>query len=65
MAQSEHQAEIIKYLAERGYGHEDIAKIMSRLAEYDEKMVRDSLFASFSSGSFSIDDIIRDSLKGM
>lgn len=58
------QVEIVKFLQERGHTTEEIDKIMARLADYDEKMVRDSLFASFSSGSFNIESIIQDSLKG-
>jgi hypothetical protein len=56
------QAAVVEWLKQRGYRDDEIAKIMARLADHDDKTVHESVFDSIGRGSMTLDDIIRQAL---
>jgi hypothetical protein len=54
---------ITEWLQQKGYSSEEIARIMARLADYDDKTVRDAVFDSIGQGSMTLDAIIREALQ--
>jgi hypothetical protein len=53
---------IVEFLTSRGYSPAQIKKIIARMANYDEKVVNESVFDSIGRGTFSLDEIIREAL---
>ena len=53
---------IRQWLAERGHTSEEIEKIMTRLDEYDARMVRQAIFDSIGSGGLDIEAVIKEAL---
>jgi hypothetical protein len=60
--QSNAKSAIAEWLQQRGYQQDEIAKIMARLADHDDKTVHESVFDSIGRGSMTLDDIIREAL---
>lgn len=56
-------AELTTWLKERGHSTEEIAKILTKVAEYDSQTVRESIFDSIDSGDFNISAIIDEALR--
>jgi hypothetical protein len=63
MSESPSNPAIVEFLQQRGYTEEEIARILARLADHDDKTVRDALFDSIGKGSLDLDAIIREVLK--
>ncbi|MBX7165170.1 MAG: hypothetical protein K1X74_02360 [Pirellulales bacterium] len=63
MTSSKHHAEIVAHLTEQGYTAPQIIKIMEKVAEYDRRIVRDSVLDAIAEGSFNLDSIIREALN--
>lgn len=55
---------IVEWLQQRGYSAEEISRILARLADHDDKTVRDAVFDSIGQGSLNLDAIIREALQG-
>jgi transposase len=55
---------LAEFLQQRGHSEDEVAKIAKRLAEHDAESMRESIFDSIAGGTFSIDDIIKQALKG-
>ena len=53
---------IVDWLKQRGYQEGEIAKIMARLADHDDKTIHEAVFDSIGRGTMSLDDIIREAL---
>ncbi|MDX1945205.1 MAG: hypothetical protein SFU86_07350 [Pirellulaceae bacterium] len=62
MSEPEAKPAIVQWLQERGYSSEEIARILARMADHDEKTVRDAVFDSIGQGSMNLDQIIREAL---
>lgn len=55
-------AELVAWLGERGHSPEEIAKILSKLAEYDAQTTHESIFDSIEMGDFDIAAAIKAAL---
>jgi hypothetical protein len=55
--------ELIAWLHERGHSPEEVAKIMARVADYDEQTLSESIFDSIEKGDFDIAGLIQDALR--
>jgi hypothetical protein len=60
--QPDTKAAIVDWLQQRGYRADEIAKIMARLADHDDKTIHEAVFDSIGRGTMSLDDIIREAL---
>jgi hypothetical protein len=60
--QPDAKAAIREWLQQRGYQPDEVAKIMARLADHDDKTIHDAVFDSIGRGTMSLDDIIREAL---
>jgi hypothetical protein len=63
MATPKENQEIVGWLKQRGHSPEEIEKILEKLTAYDQAVVRDALFDSMNSGSFDIEEVIRQALR--
>ncbi len=54
--------ELLEWLKSQGHNDEQIARIMAKVAEYDSRTTRESLFDSIDSGRFDIQSLIDDAL---
>jgi hypothetical protein len=54
---------IADYLKSRGYMPEEVQKILTKLAGYDNKTLSDALFDSIGNNAKSLDQIIQDVLN--
>jgi hypothetical protein len=61
---SESQPTIADWLEQQGYTPDEVAKILARLAEYDQNTVSDAVFDSIGLGTMNLDVIIRQALEG-
>ena len=62
MAKESFTDEIKNWLADRGHTAEEVDKIMRRLEQFDETIVRDSIFDSMETGGFDMEAIIQQAL---
>jgi hypothetical protein len=60
--QPDAKAAIVEWLQQRGYQPDEVAKIMAKLADHDDKTIHEAVFDSIGRGTMSLDDIIRDAL---
>lgn len=56
------QHELAEWLREQGHSAEQIDKILAKVAEYDARMLHESIFDSISRGHFDLGTIIREAL---
>ena len=54
---------VAEFLRARGYGEDDIKKVIDKLAKYEDETLRKSGFDSIDGGGFDIDALIRDALE--
>jgi len=57
------QAELIDWLRQRGHTPGEIDKILAKIAEYDEKTIRESIFDSIDDGTFDMASLIKEALS--
>ncbi len=55
-------AQLVAWLEEQGHNAEAIAKILDKVAEYDDRMAHESVFDSIDTGKFNLQAIIDEAL---
>lgn len=61
---SEHQhAQLIAWLEDRGHTSDEIDRILTKVKEYDERTVHESVFDSIESGAFDLGRLIDEALS--
>jgi hypothetical protein len=56
------QQELVEWLREVGHSPLEIEKILAKVAEYDARMLHESIFDSINRGQFDVGTIIREAL---
>lgn len=56
------QQEIQNWLSQQGYSGDEIALVLKKVADYDNRELHDAWFDSLGGGEFSIHKIIREAL---
>ncbi len=54
---------LIEWLEERGMSEEEIQRVLTKVREYDEKTMHDSVMESIGSGRMTLDGLIKDALE--
>ena len=54
--------ELDKYLTQQGYSAVEVKRIVSKLEEYDNSTLHDSIFDSFENGTFTLGHVIKESI---
>lgn len=57
-------AQLIAWLEDQGHGEEEISQILTKLDEYDERTLHESVFDSIDSGKLNLVEIIKEALAG-
>lgn len=63
MSDETRHAQLIAWLQDRGHDNAQIARILSKVAEYDARTVHESVFDSIESGQFDLSKIIDEALE--
>ena len=61
MSEPQH-AQLVAWLESQGHSPAEIEKILAKVAEYDARMVRESIFDSINSGTIDLAAIVREAL---
>jgi hypothetical protein len=56
------QQELVEWLREEGHTPLEIERILAKVAEYDARMLHESIFDSINRGNFDVGTIIREAL---
>ena len=62
MSEQEWTARLTEMLKQMGHSDEEIAKILARVAQYDEETSRDSVMDSLGTGTLNLDALIQEAL---
>jgi len=63
MTKREPNPAVVEWLQQRGFTPPEIAKVLDRMAQYDQKTQSDSVFDSIGNNSLTLDAIIREALE--
>ncbi|QDU89836.1 hypothetical protein Pla175_32320 [Pirellulimonas nuda] len=55
-------AQLVAWLEDQGHDADAIEKILDKVAEYDDRMVHESVFDSIDAGKFNLQSIIDEAL---
>lgn len=53
---------LIEWLEKRGHSKEEIARILARVRQYDQRTMHDSVMDSIGSGRMNLDALIKEVL---
>ncbi|MEN0110535.1 MAG: hypothetical protein AAF805_07400 [Planctomycetota bacterium] len=55
-------AQLVAWLQDRGHSAEEIDRILAKVAEYDDRTARESVFDSIETGGFDLQGLIDEAL---